>query len=91
KIPIATIIGQTVMLEKVAKVTDSHQDVRIQTRLNGNPAVGIQIVKQSEANTVTTAAAVREKLAQIAKSYPELKFRLVYDQSGFIENSIDDL
>lgn len=91
KIPIATVNGQTVLLDKVAKVTDSNQDVRIQTRMNGKPAVGIQIVKQSESNTISTADAVREKLKQISKSYPELKFQTVYDQSSFIQNSIDDL
>lgn len=91
RIPIATVNGQLVRLGDVANVRDAYQEQRIYTRLNGKPAIGIAVVKQTDANTVATAQAVRDKVEEIKKIYPNLQFRLAYDQSGFIVNSVDDL
>ncbi len=90
-IPVGTYNGQNVALGQVARVRDAQQELRLFTRLNAEPAVGMIVVKQSEANTVDTANNVREKLKQVAKLYPHLKFGLAYDQSEFIVHSIDDV
>lgn len=87
-IPIASFNGRLVSLGDVATVTDSHQETRIYTRLNGKPAAGMIIVQQSDANTIQTAANVAAKIQQIHKIYPELKFDLAYDQSQFIKSSV---
>lgn len=91
KLPVGVFNGAIVPLGAVATVRDSHQETRIETWLNGEPAVGLSITKQSDANTVSTAAAVKEHIAAVEKAYPNLKFSVAYDQSGFIENSIEDL
>ena len=90
-IPVGNYNGQNVLLGQVAKVSDSHQESRLYTRLNGQPAVGMIIVKQSEANTVDTARNVEEKVVQIGRLFPNLKFKKAYDQSEFIVHSIDDV
>ncbi|MBC7527876.1 MAG: efflux RND transporter permease subunit [Chthonomonadaceae bacterium] len=90
-VPVGTFNGQNVSLGQVATVRDAQQEIRLSTRLNGEAAVGMIIVKQSEANTVDTANNVREKLKQVSKLYPNLKFGLAYDQSEFITHSIDDV
>jgi HAE1 family hydrophobic/amphiphilic exporter-1 len=89
--PVGNVNGQLVSLGDVADVRDSHSDTRLFTRLNGQPAAGIIISKQSGANTVEAAASVREKLEQVHKLYPDLKFSLAYDQSRFIANSVNDV
>ena len=89
--PIGTYNGQLVTIGMVAKVSDSHQETRLVTRLNGLPAAGVSIVKQTNANTVQTAQAVADKLIQANQIYPNLKFSKVYDQSSFIVQSINDL
>lgn len=91
QIPISTVNGQPVRLSDIAAVKDSTPEVRLATRLNGEPAVGMIITKQSEANTVATAEAVTKKVEEVKKRYPGLKFGLAYDQAGFISNSIEDL
>ncbi len=90
-IPVGSYNGQIVHLRDVAAVKDLHQETRIHTRLNEDPAVGLIVTKQSGANTVTTAQAVLEKLDQIKKIYPNLKFKVAYDQSQFISESINDV
>ncbi|MGO8670494.1 MAG: efflux RND transporter permease subunit [Capsulimonadaceae bacterium] len=90
-IPIGMVDGATVSIGQVAKVSDSHQEDRLFTRLNGLPAVGVIILKQSNANTVDTAKNVEAKIAQIKKVYPQLTFHMAYDQSAFIVDSVNDL
>ncbi|HEY3378805.1 MAG TPA: efflux RND transporter permease subunit, partial [Armatimonadota bacterium] len=90
-VPLAAPNGQIVTLGDVADVRDSHQESRSFTRLNGQPAAGITITKQSDANTITTAKAVQERIDRVQQLYPNLKFSLAYDQSKYIQNSVDDV
>ena len=91
KMPVGSLNGQVIALSDVAKVSDSHQETRRYTRLNGQPAVGLIVTKQSDANAVSTAEAVQQKIAQASKLYPNLQFRCAYNQAEFIENSINNL
>lgn len=90
-LPMPTRNGSQVPLSAVAEIKDSNQETRIYTRLNGEPAIGLAITKQSEANTVHTAQSVEERIERVKKLYPDLKFAQVYDQAKFIEHSITDL
>lgn len=91
RVPVGVFDGQTVALSDVAEVRDSHPETRMYTRLNGQPAAGIIISKQSGSNTVSTAQSVFEKIDQVHKLYPDLKFNLSYDQSKFISDSVNDV
>jgi HAE1 family hydrophobic/amphiphilic exporter-1 len=90
-IPVGNVNGQIISLGQIATVRDASQTPRIFTRLNGENAVAMTIVKQSNANTVDTARNVKAKLAQVRKLFPNLKWGLCYDQSVFVTNSIDDV
>jgi hydrophobic/amphiphilic exporter-1 (mainly G- bacteria), HAE1 family len=88
-VPVGAYNGNVVQLREIAEVRDAAPETRIYTRLNGEPAVGLLILRQSGANTIATAEAVRQKLEQAKQLYPHLNFKLSYDQSRFIENSIN--
>ena len=88
QIPLINVGGRIITLGDVATVRDAAPEQRIYTRLNGEPAVGLLIVRQSGANTIATADDVKEKIAQIEKQRPNLKFGLAYDQSRFIGNAV---
>lgn len=87
-VPVGSFGGRLVSLGEVAAVRDATPETRIYTRLNGEPAVGLLITRQSGANTIATARSVQEKLQQAQQQYPHLQFKLAYDQSRFIENSV---
>jgi hydrophobic/amphiphilic exporter-1 (mainly G- bacteria), HAE1 family len=91
KVPLGFFNGQLVKLHDVANVRDSHSETRVYTRFNGQPAVGLIIVKQSEANTVSTAQGVLKALDRVHQLYPDLKFGVAYNQAEFIKNSINDV
>jgi HAE1 family hydrophobic/amphiphilic exporter-1 len=90
-IPVGSANGQIISLGQIATVRDASQEPRIFTRMNGADAVAMTIVQQSNANTVETARNVKEKLAQVQRLFPNLKWGLAYDQSQFVTNSIDDV
>ncbi|MDR3707650.1 MAG: efflux RND transporter permease subunit [Capsulimonadaceae bacterium] len=91
RVPLKSVNGRLISVGDVAAIEDSHTDTRVWTRMNGAPAVGIIISKQSGVNTVSTAEAVATKIAQITKRYPYLHFEVAYDQAEFIDDSIKDL
>ncbi len=91
KVPLTLVNGRVVTIGDVATVVDADQEPRLFTRLNGSAAAGMIIAKQSNSNTIDTANAVRAKIKDIEKRYPNLHFELAYDQSQYISNSIDDL
>jgi HAE1 family hydrophobic/amphiphilic exporter-1 len=91
RVPLGFFNGQLVKLRDVAEVRDSHAETRVYTRFNGQPAAGLIIVKQSEANTVATSKAVFAALDKVHQIYPQLKFGVAYNQAEFITDSINDV
>ncbi|MFM9873771.1 MAG: efflux RND transporter permease subunit [Fimbriimonadaceae bacterium] len=86
--PIRTTDGRQVLLKQVATIKDEAREQRVWTRMNGENAVGLAITKQREANTIDTAKSVEKVVAEIKKAYPQLSFRVGYDQSGFVKDSV---
>ncbi|MEI6500448.1 MAG: efflux RND transporter permease subunit, partial [Armatimonadota bacterium] len=91
RLPIANVNGQIVTLADVAEIRDSHDEQRVFTRYNSDPAIGLVISKQSAANTITTAEAVFTKLEKVKALYPNLKFGVAYNQAQFIKEAIDNV
>ncbi len=73
----------------VATVEDSHEEVRLITRLNGKPAVKANIIKQADANTVLTVRNVERRLAELAPAFPAgLSYKLLENQADYIVDSM---
>ncbi len=61
------------------------------SRTNGKDAIGIQIVKASDANTVTVANAVKDKLADFEDKIKGLDVNTTFDQAEPIEQSVSTM
>jgi HAE1 family hydrophobic/amphiphilic exporter-1 len=85
---IMTRDGVPVYMRDIAEVTDSTEDLRSFTRINGRPGVRLRIVKQSGENTVAIADAVTEEIARINREVPGVKLTKLDDSSIFIRRSI---
>ncbi|MBP3958918.1 efflux RND transporter permease subunit [Gemmata sp. G18] len=82
----------SVRVKDVATVTDSVEEPRGKSRLDGNVAVSLIIQKQSGGNTVAVAEAVKARLAKIQPTLPaDIKTEIIRDQSKFIKGSIDEV
>ena len=81
--------GYLVRLGEVADVELAAEEDRNEFRGNGEPMVGIGIVKQSKANTLEVARGVNAKVAEIRKTLPpNLSLLDGSDDSVFIEAAI---
>ncbi len=80
--------GYPVRLKDVGAAKLGALDERSIIRVNGNPAVGLGIVKQSTANTLSVAQAVKAEITRL--NLPEgMKLQVAFDSSVFIERSIE--
>jgi len=84
--------GYPVRLSDVGRAELGPQDERNIVRVNGRPAVGMGIVKQSTANTLSVAQAVKAELPKIAAALPAgMEVGIAFDTSIFIEKSIESV
>ena len=83
--------GSRVYLSDVATVTDSQEKEEKINRVNGKPGVGIEVVKQADANTVDVSNVVKENLEDLKERYAGkgLDFEIAVDQSLYTLASAD--
>jgi multidrug efflux pump len=82
--------GYLVRLGDVARVEQGPENPYSSFRLNGNPAVGLGIVRQSGANTLAVADASRAMAQQVQSTLPEgMTIVVGSDDSQFISRAIE--
>ncbi len=82
--------GYPVRLKDIGRAELGAQDDRNALRVNGQPTVGLGIVKQSTANTLGVAQAVKKVLPQIEQGLPPgMRLYIAFDSSVFIDASIN--
>jgi len=86
---IRDVNGYPVRLKDIGHAELGPQDERNIVRVDGKPAVGLGVVKQSTANTLAVAEAVKNELPKIRASLPPgMDIGVAFDVSVFIERSI---
>ena len=89
---VRTVNGTPVRLAEVGQAELGPLDERNAVRVNGRPAVGLGVVKQSTANTLEVAQAVKAELPAIRKGLPAgMELVTAFDSSLFIERSIREV
>ncbi|MCG6954636.1 MAG: efflux RND transporter permease subunit [Gemmatimonadetes bacterium] len=92
QLPLAIPSGGYIRLSDVATVEAGYADVRELARYNGEPTVSLSIQKQSDANTVATAAGIFRALDELRADVPPgAQLRVASDRSQFIRDSIQDI
>jgi multidrug efflux pump len=82
--------GQIVYLNNVARIELGAKTYNLSSYLDGKPAQAIAIFQLPGSNAVSTAHAVRARMAELAKSFPKgLEYTIVYDPTTFIEQSVE--
>lgn len=82
--------GNTIALGDIAAIEDSFKEETTYTSTNGEPSLGIYVMKASDGNTVQVARKVHEEVAELNKVLPAgMKIETVMDQSTFIQSSIN--
>ncbi len=88
-IAVALRSSYVVRIRDLGKASDSQEELRSISRLNGTSAVTLVVSKQSGENTVAVADAVKDRLALLIPTLPkDVKTKVISDQSIFIKDAI---
>jgi len=89
---VSTVNGATIRLSDLGEVVDGTKEERRLARLNGQPAVVLQIQRQSGANTVETIQAIKDRLPRTAELLPpEVTVTVIQDQSRYINAALHEI
>jgi hydrophobe/amphiphile efflux-1 (HAE1) family protein len=84
--------GRPIRIRDVGKAVPGVENDRQLGRFVGEEAVGLGIVKQSDANTVALADAVRTRIQELSADFPAgLEYEVAADDSAYVKDSIRDL
>ena len=84
--------GMALRLKDVAEVRQGYKEREAIIRINGREAVELAIYKEGDANTVSSADALEERLTLIRKQLPaDIDLTTIEDQSIFIRHAIADV
>ncbi len=84
--PVSYQHGVPIYVKDVARVEDTHKEMRFLMRLNKQETVMLAITKQSGANTVVVINKVKKVIEEMKEEMPEgLKFHAVLDQAHIIK------
>ncbi|MQL53455.1 MMPL family transporter [Desulfofundulus thermobenzoicus] len=83
--------GHNIYLKDVARIEDSSQEQRSSYNFNGKNSLAVQIIKKCEANTVEVVERVKEKLAELERQFPEIKFAVADDDSIFTLQVVENM
>ncbi len=84
--------GAMLRLKDVARIELGAQDYSVSSRFNGEPAVAFAVYLQSGANALETAEAVKAKMEELAKSFPQgITYDIPYDTTLFVNVSIEEV
>ena len=89
---ITEINGSPIRIRDVARVEIGPEDDRKLVRFNREPAIALGIVKQSKANTLSVADAVRAEIALLQEELPPgVTMSVASDSAIFVRRSIEDV
>ena len=82
--------GYLVKLGDVARIEQGPENPYSAFRMNGNPAAGLAIIRQSGANTLAVAQSAKAAVDQVRPTLPEgMEITVGSDDSLFIDRAID--
>jgi HAE1 family hydrophobic/amphiphilic exporter-1 len=89
---VASNQGAPVRLRDLGEVVDGQKEVRNLCRLDGKPAVVVQVQRQSGTNTVEVIEAVKSRLQRARRLLPaDVTLEIVQDQSRYIKASLHEV
>ena len=89
--PMILATGEVVRLGDIAHIEERYKEQESISRIDGQTAVGVSIMKQSSANTVEVSKAIRKTVANLEKNNPDLTFTIGMDQADYIQLAVSSV
>ena len=91
-IPVVASSGASVTLRDIAQVKPTFKDATSITRVNGRPAMTIEVSKRTGANLIETVDAVKYVVGELQKTWPgAVHVTFTQDKSKMIRQMLGDL
>lgn len=82
--------GAQVRLQDVGYAEIGAESYRTFVRFKGQSAVGLGVIKLSDANTLAVASAVKERMQQLSQDFPAgMQYAIASDDSRFVDVAIN--
>jgi HAE1 family hydrophobic/amphiphilic exporter-1 len=89
---VATVGGTAVRLSDLGEVVDTTKELRSLARLDGKPAVVLQVQRQAGTNTIAVIDAVKEKLPRARELLDkDVEVDVIQDQSRYIKAAMREV
>ncbi len=88
----STDAGRLVQLQDVARIELGAKDYVSNSYLDGKPAVAMGIFARPGTNALEAAASIRNVMSEVSPGFPPgLEYRIVYNPTEFISESINEV
>lgn len=92
EIVVSQLADKRVTLADIATLEEGAEDERSVARYNSKAAVGLGVVKQAKANTISVAQLVKARMQELSKQMPAgINYSVAYDESIFVEKAIHEV
>lgn len=92
RLVVATRDGRPIRVGDVARVEDGTKEVRSGARLDGQPAVVLEVRRQSGANTIAVIEGLKQALEEVREQLPPgVSLQVIEDPSGYIEAALGEI
>jgi multidrug efflux pump len=92
KVPVTATAGAAVTLSDVAQIRPTFKDATSVTRVNGRPAMTIEVSKRTGSNLIEVVDATKAVVAELQKTWPEaVEVTFTQDKSKIIRQMLSDL
>jgi len=89
---VGTVGGFPVRIRDLGRAEDGTREQRSVSRLNGRPAVILEVLRQSGANTVAAIESTKANLAPAKAALPpDVQLDVLQDQSGYIYAALHEI
>ena len=89
---IANAGGSPIKVRDIGYSEDGTKEMRTLSRLNGQPAVTLEIIRQSGSNTVAVIDDVKKNIERVKLQLPpDVRMEGIIDQSLYIKNALSEI
>lgn len=91
-IPVKSEPGKTVFIKDIAAVEDAADITTGYAIINGKRSVYLPVIKKADASTIKVVENLKAAIPKLKAALPEdVAIKYVFDQSGYIERSLENL
>jgi hydrophobic/amphiphilic exporter-1 (mainly G- bacteria), HAE1 family len=80
---------RTLQLRDLATVSDTHQEQRLISHMNGQPGLILEVSRTITSDEVGTTKVIRDQMAGIRKKYPQIDFHELFAPADYTTASLN--